>query len=252
MTTVSLAGRLGEIVGANFSFKTRNLREVLSAIEANTGKFRSYLAKNGKRRFAVFVNNKEIDPDVACNIDVRNKSVLIIPVLMGAFIASATAAIVGAMGFSMTVAAGATIATAATIGGKIATFIVGTVLSAALAFGLNLLISKLMAPDDPDAAQTSSFMFGQAENITKQGVVVPVGYGRMRIGSRVVSVNLSNVDRALYDEARGGQGLYAIARAINDPNSKINPTNDGVIQISNERKDPYDRTITHNIGPVTP
>lgn len=249
MTTVSLAGRLGEIVGANFSFKTRNLREVLSAIEANTGKFRSYLAKNGKRRFAVFVNNKEIDPDVAWNIDVRNKSVLIIPVLMGAFIASATAAITTAL-VGTTVVGISSAAAIATY--KAVSFVVGTVLSAALAFGLNLLISKLMAPDDPDAAQTSSFMFGQAENITKQGVVVPVGYGRMQIGSRGVSVNLSNVDRALYDEARGGQGLYAIARAINDPNSKINPTNDGVIQISNERKDPYDRTITHNIGPVTP
>ena len=39
MTTVSLEGRLGEIVGRKFSFKTRTLREVLAAIEANTGKF---------------------------------------------------------------------------------------------------------------------------------------------------------------------------------------------------------------------
>ena len=59
MTTVSLAGRLGEIVGANFSFKTRTLREVLAAIESNTGRLRSYFGNNGKRRFAIFINGKE-------------------------------------------------------------------------------------------------------------------------------------------------------------------------------------------------
>jgi predicted phage tail protein len=218
MTTVSLEGRLGQVVGDTFSFKTRTLKEVFAAIEANTGKLRSYLSGNGKRYFAIFVNGKEIDPDASLNTNVQSKKVLIIPVLMGAFIASTTAAIVGAMALKSVIAI------------KVATFVVGTVLSAALAFGISLLIAKLMTPDDPDLANTTSFAFGQAENVSRQGVVVPVGYGRLQVGSRTISVNLFNVDRSIYNKSESG-GLYDIARLVHNPrNTDIQPTNDGVIQ----------------------
>ena len=64
MTTVSLEGRLGEIVGRSFSFKTRTLKEVLAAIEANTGKLRNYFHQNSKRMFAIFVDGKEKHTDL--------------------------------------------------------------------------------------------------------------------------------------------------------------------------------------------
>lgn len=227
MTTVSLEGRLGHVVGGTFSFNTRTLKEALVAIEANTGKLRSYLSGNGKRYFAIFINGKEIDTNTSINTNVQNKKVLIIPILMGAFIGTLTAFIVGKLGFAFTAAG-----VAATIGGKIATFIVGTILSAALSFGISLLIAKLMKPDDPDLANTTSFAFGQAENVARQGKVVPVGYGRMQVGSRVISVNLFNVDKGIYDQSGSG-GLYDIARLVYNPrNTDIQPTNDGVIQVA--------------------
>jgi hypothetical protein len=87
-----------------------------------------------------------------------------------------------------------------------------------------------MKPDDPEALNTTSFLFGQAENVSKQGVVVPVGYGRMQIGSRVISVNMFNVDRSLYDKS--GAGLYDILKLQNDPSNDTTVRPDGVIQIS--------------------
>ena len=194
MTTVSLEGRLGEIVGRSFSFKTRTLKEVLAAIEANTGKLRNYFHQNSKRMFAIFVDGKEIQTDPSLNINVENKEILIIPILMGAFVKTLTGFIVKSV----------LKLTAGTFAAKAATFVIGTVLGAALAFGISMLIAKLMKPDDPDLANTSSFVFGQAENVTRQGVVVPVGYGRMQVGSRVISVNLFNVDRSEYDRAHSG------------------------------------------------
>jgi predicted phage tail protein len=190
MTTVSLEGRLGQVIGKNFSFKTRNLREVFSAIEANTGKFRSYLQGNGRRRFAVFVNGKEVCDKNDFNVNVKGKEVLIIPLLMGGLVAT-TAAITAAI----------TTATATAMTIKVVNFVVGTVLMAALSFGISLLIAKILKPDDPESLNTSSFIFGQAENITRQGVVVPVGYGRMQIGSRVISVNIVNSDRSIVDNS---------------------------------------------------
>ena len=218
MTSVSLEGRLGQIVGSHFSFKTRTLREVLDAIEANTGKFRNYLLGNGKRMFAIFVDGKELDPVASLNTNVRNKKITIIPLLFGAFVASLTAAIVGAMAVTGVAA-------------KVATFVVGTVLSAALSFGISLLISKIMKQDDPEALNTSSFLFGQAENVTKQGVVVPVGYGRMQVGSRVISVNLFNIDRSKYDNS--GAGLYDVLKIQEGNREDAEIVNNGVIQVSN-------------------
>jgi len=223
MTTVSLEGRLGQIVGSNFKFKTRTLREVLIAIEANTGKLRSYLKGNGKRFFAIFVDGKEIDLDSQLNTNVYGKNVSIIPILMGALVGT-TAAITSAIVGSSAVAAG-------TLSAKITSFIVGTVLAAGLTFGLNLLISKLLKPDDPQSVNTSSFIFGQAENIAKQGVVVPVGYGRLQVGSRVISVNNFSVDRQRFDGS--GADIYAISQDKNNPDSNVKfKNNGGVIQMS--------------------
>jgi predicted phage tail protein len=227
MTTVSLEGRLGQIVGDSFKFKTRTLREVLTAIEANTGKLRSYLKGNGKRFFAVFVNGKEVDTDSQLNVNVDGKKVLIIPILIGGFIATATAAITTAL-VGTTVVGISSAAAIATY--KAVSFVVGTVLAAALSFGLSLLISKLMKPDDPKSANTTSFIFGQAENVTKQGVVVPVGYGRLQAGSRVVSVNKFSVDRKKFDGS--GADIYAISQDKNNPDAEVKfRNNGGIIQM---------------------
>jgi len=244
MTTVSLAGRLGEIVGANFSFKTRTLREVLAAIESNTGRLRSYFGNNGKRRFAIFINGKEIDPSAGENVDVRNKKVLIIPILMGAVVVTTKAIVAAIM-----------VKGASAMAVKVATFVVGTILSAALSFGVSMLMSKLMAPDDPDIRNTSSFVFGQAENVSRQGVVVPVGYGRMIIGSRVISVNLFQVDKPIYDKAREGAGLGIIASAVQGDQPLV-PSNDGIIKITEGgSSDPVDYTVNPDgtsFRPVNP
>jgi len=221
MTTVSLEGRLGHIVGSKFSFKTRTLKEVLDAIEANTGKLRSYLHQNGKRMFAIFVDGKELDPSISLNTNVKDKNVVIIPLLFGAFVASITAALTASM--------------AVGLAKTVATFVIGTVLGAALSFGISMLISKIMKQDDPETLNTSSFLFGQAENVTKQGVVVPVGYGRMQVGSRVISVNLFNVDRSTYDQVgpgNGSAGIYHMLKMIPPANDGEQIVNDGVIQVA--------------------
>ena len=43
------------------------------------------------------------------------------------------------------------------------------------------------------------FVFGGPQNVANQGGVVPVAYGRIRTGSRVISVSSTNVDRAIWE-----------------------------------------------------
>jgi len=211
MTKVYLKGRLGKVVGSFFKFNCRTLKEVFNAIEANTGKFQKFVDLNKKREFAVFIDGKEVVCDGTFNVNVKAKEVLIIPVLFGSFVLTSkaiTAAILGAG-----------VATTA-VAFKVVNFIVGTILMTAFSFGMSLLMSKLMKKDDPEILKTTSFAFQGAENVTRQGVVVPVGYGRMLVGSRVISVNNFNVDKTLFDE--GLQGIFSSADGDSTTQPNIN------------------------------
>ena len=196
MTEVLIEGRMGSLLGKHHKFSCTKLGEIFSALEANTGKLRRYFLLNKKRYFSVFVNGKAIDQNFFSNTNVKDAKVVILPILMGAVIGTAIAA-----GLGMTVAAGSAAAAAGAAVGSLtlAGKIVAGIVNAIVAFGISLAVSKLLAPDSPELTNTSSFAFGTPENIAKQGGPVPIGYGRLLIGSRVISSNLMNVDRARFD-----------------------------------------------------
>lgn len=191
MTEVHIEGRLGDIVGSYHRLSCSTLREILVAIESNTGKLRKYLQFNKKRYFSIFVDGKVVDPSFFGQIKVAGKKIVILPILMGA------------VGFTIAAKITALTATAAT-GAVTLTFagmVVGSIITAAVSFGLSMIISKMLAPDDPEIVNTTSFVFSQAENVAAQGQPVAVGYGRLRVGGSVISVNLLNVDRDKFDSS---------------------------------------------------
>jgi len=82
--------------------------------------------------------------------------------------------------------------------------------------GISILITKLMDPGDPDIVNTSSFAFGGADNVASQGQVVPVGYGRVRTGSKIISVGTSSMDKIKFDEGGSTDSVYGIVSAVAD------------------------------------
>jgi len=186
MTEVHIEGRLGKIVGSYHRLSCVTLKEVLAAIECNTGKLRRYLQLNKKRYFSIFVDGQQVDPSFLGETKVLGKKIVILPIIMGA------------IGF--TIAASISVLT---VGGSLTAvgMIVGAVITAAISFGLSMIISKLLAPDDPEIINTTSFVFSKAENVAAQGQPVPVGYGRLRVGGNVISVNIFNVDKEKFDSA---------------------------------------------------
>ena len=52
----------------------------------------------------------------------------------------------------------------------------------------------------------------------------------MQVGSRVISVNMFNVDKGIYDNSSAG--LYDILKVNNDPDPTTTIVDDGVIQVS--------------------
>ena len=191
MTNVIIHGRFGEVVGKHHNFACSKLSEVFRAIESNTGMLRKYTSFNRKRKMSIFVNGKAASDKNFDLVNVKNSKVVILPILMGAI--------------------GVTIMTIIAAGAKFTLKykIAAAIINIAFAIGMSLLMSKLLAPDDPDTASTSSYVFNQAENAVKQGSPVPVGYGRFKVGSTILSVSLINVDKALTLEGNFYENLFS-------------------------------------------
>jgi predicted phage tail protein len=191
MTNVIIHGRFGEVVGKHHNFACSKLSEVFRAIESNTGMLRKYTSLNRKRKMSIFVDGKMTSDKNFDLVNVKNSEVVILPILMGAI--------------GVTIMTAITTAATLSVKAKIAAVIINI----AFAVGMSLLMSKLLAPDDPDTASTSSYIFNQAENAAKQGSPVPVGYGRFKVGSTILSVSLINVDKSLTLENNFYETLFS-------------------------------------------
>ena len=186
MTTIRIEGWLGELLGRKWDLKVKNFVELFNAIENNTHKLRSFLLKNRGNSFAMFVDGELVDNKNFLFTNIRGKRVDIMPVLAGATTAIASQIASAVLGTAEGFAFAATV------------FVLDTLITAVITMGISILIAKLMAPDDPQAVNTTSFVFGSAENVSSQGQVVPVGYGRVRIGSKVISTSMSTMDKTKF------------------------------------------------------
>jgi len=186
MTELSIEGKLGKLLGSSWKLNVSNFVELFNALEANTQKLRNYLRGHQKEYWAIFVDGERVDADGFLYDNIKNKKIKIIPILAGGAAAIATA-IVAQMGIT------------STFGIFLMEFVLTVIISTAISFGLSLLIAKLMNSDDPEVVNTTSLFFGSPENVADQGQVVPVGYGRIRTGSKVISVSSTNVDKAIWE-----------------------------------------------------
>ena len=84
--------------------------------------------------------------------------------------------------------------TATTVAGKIGVFLINTIIMSVISFGISFLINKLLTPKNPKQVQTSSYIFSSKENTASRNTPVPVSYGRLRIGTHIISNMSINFD----------------------------------------------------------
>ena len=66
----------------------------------------------------------------------------------------------------------------------------------AVAVITSLIMQAIFKPPKPsEAVQTNSYLFAGTQNVTAQGVPVPLGYGRLRVGSVVISAATRHYSR---------------------------------------------------------
>ena len=191
MISVSIEGRAGQALGPKWKLHVGTVGEALRALRANAGSvFEKAL---GLSKGYVLVIDGVPAESSGCFLKKIKKSLCFIPVLAGGFVTFWYAV------FSqvLLIAPGLSYAAAAFI----ATVVV-VVAVALIAYGIYSLVTLLTADDGPDGEGegTNSFAFRGPENVSEQGQVVPVGYGRLMSGSRVISVSSTNVDRQIWED----------------------------------------------------
>ena len=185
MKQVILHGLLKKIACPSFKANVDSFDELISCISAN---FDNFAAKihNLKTKFdglLIVVDGSIVDNGTILNEKIRNARIIeLVPVLSLAAFASSTILF--------------TSITATTIAGKIGVFIVNTIIMSVISFGISFLVNKLLSPKDPKQVKTSSYIFSSKDNVTNRNTPVPVSYGRLRIGSHVISSITLNFDLA--------------------------------------------------------
>jgi len=96
-----------------------------------------------------------------------------------------------------------TAAATATLLTKALVFAANVIVISALSFGISFLISKLLTPKDPKQVKTSSYLLNAKTNIAARNAPIPIGYGKLRVGSLIVSTFVTNFDYSQFDPAAG-------------------------------------------------
>ena len=176
MKQVILHGLLKKIACGSFQAKVDSFDELVSCISANFDNFGAKINKL-KTRFdglLIIVDGRIVDNGIVLNQKIRNAKIIeLVPILSLAAFASSTILF--------------TSITATTVAGKIGVFLINTIIMSVISFGISFLINKLLTPKNPKQVQTSSYIFSSKENVANRNTPIPVSYGRLRIGTHVIS-----------------------------------------------------------------
>lgn len=197
MTAITIHGLLGQEFGETHEFSISRPRDAFRALDAlyeNFSKRVVDLSLQGLH-YSIIVNGESVRNENDFVTKREIKTIDIVPLIFGAgpvaFIA------VGLLSLGGAAAVGTT------------TFLGSLLLSvafSAISFGIQSLLAK---PPEQNAATTQSttatsrsFLFSNRENVASQGSPVPLGYGRLRIGSAVIQENVKSYPNSLstFDE----------------------------------------------------
>lgn len=196
MKTIYLLGELGKKFGRKHRFDVKSPAEAVRAMVANFPGFERHMIESGDRGVGYHVlagatpigNYDDIHKPTA-----KQESIRFVPTLTGAGGNGITGVLLGVALIAASFIPGLNVAVWA---GASATF-------ASVAFGLGVSlalggISQMLTPtpktSDSSSANkaenSASYVFNGAVNVTAQGNPVPIGYGRLIVGSAVISAGI--------------------------------------------------------------
>ena len=172
MKKVFLHGELGESLGKEWDLEVDSVQEVFCAIEANTNKFTRFLAENSEKfKYYTFQIDDEYltsKKELESKLPEKAKNIHIMPQIAG--------------------------------GDPISILI-----QVVIAVATSLIMQALFKPPKAkEQRETKSYLFAGTQNVAAQGIPVPLGYGRLKVGSVVVSAAVRHLPYVKGPGAGGG------------------------------------------------
>lgn len=203
MTDVFCYGALGR----KFSFRTRmevgSVGEAIRGLAANYPGFQKYILAHGTQGFQVLIGTEPIPGPEGLRYPTGRSCIKIVPVIAGAAKSSTIGIIIGVVLIAASIAtfqyellpAAYLVAGTFTANAVVAVGTIGA--SLAIAGIAQLLAGTPKAPsansfEKPE--NRTSEIFNGPVNTVGPGHPVPVGYGRLRVGSAVISAGIDTVD----------------------------------------------------------
>lgn len=187
MTDIYIHGKLSDNFPHYLSMSLRKASDVMSAIDAACDGFRLACIKlsNSGIHYGIIVDHVDIRDLDEVQLQRQPERIDLVPMIVGSGpIAAATAVVVGAGGM-IAGGMGATFwgLTASQIG------MAGLMIAG---MGLQMLLAPKPDIQRPESVvsglQESSFLASSSANLMTQGSPLPIGYGRLRVGSSVINV----------------------------------------------------------------
>lgn len=207
MTNIYLHGELRNLFGECFTLNISSPKEIFSAINANKKTFANTVKKLAIKGvlYRIVIDDEVLSNPKELNVQKAPKEMHIVPVVWGAgsnsggilMLAAGIALVAITAGAAApALAAGLGLTSTAVSAAGVATTTLTTLGSVVASVGAGLAIQGVMSllfpQPKPDfnqevAAGGKSYLFGNKPSNVSQGQAVPVGYGRLLVGSSQIS-----------------------------------------------------------------
>lgn len=227
MTNITLHGEMAEHVGReNWNLKVNSIKEAMRAIQVlSKGKLLKYLigAAEGSVEYKILVNKREMmmaedlsleRPESIFNselvmINEKLETLDIVPIIKGAGGGGGNSSTKGILAIVLAViliatgigAAGGTTLLGMTFTAGTVSTVSGALIVAGIGLAVTGITLLMMSPPKFDdfrkidgGGGKPSYLFDGPSNVLGEGGPVPVGYGRMKIGSQTVEISMNNVE----------------------------------------------------------
>lgn len=186
MTNVIIYGLLGELFGKNFKFKVNNSLNAIKALDANKRGFLKKLIDLSKigYDYAIVVDGEVISNENELIQNRKIKSISLVPIIIG-------------FGFLTPILTQITMK-------MVLQAVVMAVVSAAISYATSMIMMSLNKQPIPQQniavggtttqveAAARSFVFSNDQNTNSQGESLPLGYGLLKVDSKVINSSISS------------------------------------------------------------
>lgn len=217
MTTIFLYGKIAQKYGKKFKFAISRPKDAIAAIDTIHEGFSKDLIDMGNagQQYSVVVDDQIVGGVEDFAGKKKIKEVHIVPTIFGAGVGALVTGVVALATY---------VGTYGVVSALVSQLLLAVAFSA-ISFGIQALMSKppkensasASASSSTTSATSKSFLFTNKENVKQQGNPVPLGYGRLRIGSAVVQEtiksypnSLSTFDEFVSQSTQEGQGGMSV------------------------------------------